>query len=208
MTLTITLNAIRAKEPCTKGYAKLLAYLGKTKADDEPLSFETILESNGLDDALWCLRALPASEQSACRLLACDFAEATLKYVPEGEDRPRLAIETARRFARGEATKEEFEAVEAAARAARAAEGAAVEAAAWAAWAAARAAKAEGAVKAVAWAAARAAWAAEGAAARAAARAEGAVKVVAWAAEGAARVAARTEFERIFRVWLAQFETA
>ena len=52
------------------------------------------------------------------RLMACDFAEAALVYVPAGEDRPRLAIECARRFANGEATREEMAAARAAARAA------------------------------------------------------------------------------------------
>lgn len=52
-----TLNEIREHVPRRKGWEKLLARLGKTKADDEPLHLLTILESNGLDDALWCLRA-------------------------------------------------------------------------------------------------------------------------------------------------------
>ena len=60
------------------------------------------------------------------RLMACDFAEAALVYAPAGEDRPRRAIEVARAFARGEATREEMAA-------ARAAAGAAAGAAAWAA---------------------------------------------------------------------------
>ena len=52
-----TLNEIRAHAPCKEGWEKLLAHLGKTKSDDEPLPLLTVLESNGLDDALWCLRA-------------------------------------------------------------------------------------------------------------------------------------------------------
>ncbi len=56
---TTTLNAIKAHSPCKEGWQKLLAHLGKTKADDEPLLFTTILEANGLDDALWCTRAAP-----------------------------------------------------------------------------------------------------------------------------------------------------
>ena len=52
---TTTLNEIRAEAPCREGWEKLLAGLGKTKADDEPLELLTILEINGLDDALWCL---------------------------------------------------------------------------------------------------------------------------------------------------------
>lgn len=38
---------------------------------------------------------------------ACDCAEAALVHVPAGENRPRVAIETARRWSRGEATVEE-----------------------------------------------------------------------------------------------------
>jgi len=58
-----TLNAIRAHGPCSKGWKKLLTSLGKTEADDEPLLLTTILESNGLDDALWCLRAVEGHER-------------------------------------------------------------------------------------------------------------------------------------------------
>lgn len=52
---TTTLNRIRAAKPCESGWRKLLAHLGKTQADDEPLDLLTILDSNGLDDALWVL---------------------------------------------------------------------------------------------------------------------------------------------------------
>ena len=48
-------------------------------------------------------------------LAACDCAETALRYVPEGEDRPRLAIDAARRWARGEATVKEVDAARAAA---------------------------------------------------------------------------------------------
>lgn len=100
----VTLNAIRAKAPCGPGWKNLLKHLGKTTGDDEPLLISTILESNGFDDALWSLRALPSQFDGPVRLLACDFAERALRFIPAGEDRPRLAIETARKFAKGEAT--------------------------------------------------------------------------------------------------------
>ena len=117
------------------------------------------------------------------RLFACDCAERVLPiwYKAQPNDqRPWRAIETARRFVRGEATQEELDAAGAAAwdaawAAARDAAGAAARAAARAAagaaaWAAARAAAGD-AARAAAWAAAGdAARAAAGAAARAAAR--------------------------------------
>ena len=40
-------------------------------------------------------------------LATCACVEPVLKYVPAGDDRPRNAIETARRWCRGEATLEE-----------------------------------------------------------------------------------------------------
>jgi hypothetical protein len=40
-------------------------------------------------------------------LAECDCAETVLKYVPKGEDRPRIAIETRRAWAVGEATEKE-----------------------------------------------------------------------------------------------------
>lgn len=52
---TTTLSRIRDARPCKDGWEKLLAHLGKTAADDEPLDLLTVLDSNGLDDALWVL---------------------------------------------------------------------------------------------------------------------------------------------------------
>lgn len=52
---TTTLARIRAASPCIDGWGKLLAHLGKTGADSEPLELLTVLDSNGLDDALWVL---------------------------------------------------------------------------------------------------------------------------------------------------------
>lgn len=39
MTITTTLNRIRAHRPCEPGWHKLLAGLGETVPDDEPLPF-------------------------------------------------------------------------------------------------------------------------------------------------------------------------
>ena len=92
---------------------------------------------------------------------ACEVARTALRYVPKGEDRPRLAIETTLAWCDGTATLAEVRKAAAA--------GAAAGAAALAAGAVALAA---GAAEAAAYAAAaEAAWDAAGAAARAAARA-------------------------------------
>ena len=118
MTALLTLNAIRAHGPCEDGWRTLLAYLGKTGADDAPLSLATVLESNGFDDALWCLRCVK-DRDGAIRLLACDFAQAVANANTDA--RVQAAIDAARRYAAGNATDAEMKAARKAARAASAA---------------------------------------------------------------------------------------
>ena len=141
-----TLNAIRKHEPCKDGWEKLLTYLGKTKADDEPLSIATILDSNGLDDALWCLRAVEGHDKEI-RLYAVWCARQVQHLMKD--QRSLDALDVAERYANGKATDAELAA-------------AAREAWAVAAWAAAReAAEAAACATGVATRAARdAAWAA------------------------------------------------
>jgi hypothetical protein len=69
-------------------------------------------ECERADWMLWiAAKALP---RDRVVLTACACARTALKYVPEGEDRPRIAIETAERWARGEATIEEVRSADAA----------------------------------------------------------------------------------------------
>ena len=171
-----TLNKIRSHGPCSDGWTKLLRHLGKTQADDEPVSLLTILDSNGLDDALWCLRAVDGHEREM-RLYAVWCARQVQHLMTD--PRSVAALDVAERHANGEATDEELAAAWAAA----------WDAARDAAWYAARAAAWD-----AAWAAARdAAWAAARDAARAAARA-----AVRAAARAAARDAQAAEFRRVF----------
>ena len=70
--VTTTLRQIRQHNPCKEGWRTLLTFLGKTEADDEPLPLTTILQSNGLDDALWCLRTITGYDREITRfVLAC-----------------------------------------------------------------------------------------------------------------------------------------
>mgnify|MGYP001424608233 CR=1 FL=1 len=138
------------------------------------------------DWMIWLLQAIDKTYTPRLRLIACDCARAVLHLTPAGEDRPRLAIECAERYARGEATAEELSAARAAAwapwSAAGSAAGDAAGDAAGAAWAAARAA---------AWAAWAAAGSAAGDAAGDAGSAAGdAAGAAAWAAAWDARDAA------------------
>ena len=178
-----TLNAIREHEPCEDGWAKLLSNLGKTKADDEPLALVEILKSNGVEDAIWCLRVLPEEYESKVRLFNCDIAEHVLHlYMAQYPNDTRVveAIRISRMFAKGEATQEElFAARDAARGAAWDAADAVARATAWdAAWA----------VEAVARAAVRAT--ARDAARDSVGAARAAARDAAWATAGAAAEAA------------------
>ena len=140
----------KAKEAgaCMESYHKMAKALGNVDkyGRDTPIGLDKVLEVCGLDDALWCLRIVIESADKEIRLFACDCAERALplfeKKYPD-DKRPRIAIETARRFALGEASKQEL-----------AAAGGARAAARGAAWAAAWAAAGD-AARGAAWAAAR-----------------------------------------------------
>ena len=100
-----TLNKIRSHAPCTDGWQKLLTHLGKTKADDEPLSLLTILDSNGIDDALWCLRAVEGHDREI-RLFAVWCARQAQHLLTD--QRSLDALDVAERYANGEATEDEL----------------------------------------------------------------------------------------------------
>ena len=139
--LHTTLNLLKRagacgqKVGCQEGYDKLRHHLGEGWKKDQPISLTVVLESNGLDDALWCLRAVLPEESGwrdkLARLLACDYAEHVAHlWVPlPGVDwKPSGTIAVARRYAHGQATEEERAAARAAAWDAA---GAAARAAAW-----------------------------------------------------------------------------
>ena len=176
--LVTTLNKIKKHNPCEGGWKTLLRYLEKTKSDDEPLAFLTILESNGFDDALWCIKSAPEYEKE-WRLFAVFCARQVQHLITD--ERSISSLDIAEKYTNGEATKDELNAAmdaawdassAASSAAARDAASAAASAAAWdaardAAWDAARAA-----ASAAAWdAASAAARSAEMAAARDAAKA-------------------------------------
>lgn len=121
--ITTTLNKIKKHFPYCQDtedgerWLKLLNYLEKKEADDEPLPILIILESNGLDDALYALRAVDGFDREI-RLFICWCACQSLnlfeaKY-PD-DRRIRQAIKTAAMFAEGLANKNDMDTVRAAA---------------------------------------------------------------------------------------------
>ena len=138
--LHTTFALLRQHGACTDGYKKLAKALGGVKAygQDKPIPLTAVLDSNGLDDTLWCLRAVLPEEKAErdkqARLLACDYAERALNREREDGREPGPsswdAIRVARAFALGQATNAELAA---AWEAAWAAAGVAAWVAAWAA---------------------------------------------------------------------------
>ena len=137
--ITTTLEKIRSRGPCQDGWDRLLRHLGKTKADNDILPLSTVLESNGYDDALWCLRAVDGHDREI-RLFAVWCAR-SVEHLSQ-DPRVKAATDVAERYAGGDATESELGEARAAAwaadAAAREAADAAADAAAWAAGSAAR----------------------------------------------------------------------
>lgn len=109
---------------CKESYRTYAAHVGGIRkfGKDTPIPLASILDVLGLEDTLWCLRAvLPEEEEQRdkiSRLLTCDYAEHVLpiyeKRYPD-DLRPQQTIEVSRRFANGAATGEELAAARAAA---------------------------------------------------------------------------------------------
>ena len=180
--LTTTFHLLRKHNACKIRYAVLRKSL-RGRRDNEPIGIVEVLDHNGLDDALWALRAVP-DEQAAerdrlARLFACWCLRQVWNLL---DDSSRATVEVAERYAFGEATLDDM----AAARAAAAYDSAASAYAAAAAYAAYAANAANAAY--YAYAAARAADAAAAAAdsdANAANAANAAIAAYAYAAAAA-----------------------
>ena len=185
----VTLSALRKAGACVDGYNRLVRTLQGLEftCDDakrrnwlkfvheDPVSIRTILDSNGMDDALWALRCIDNADNDKDLRLFAVWCASQVEHLM-CDQRSTNALDVAERHANGQATNDDLDEAWAAAWAA------AGDAARDAAWA-----TAGDAARDAAWAAAGdAAWAAAWAAARDAAWA------AAWAAAGdAARDAAR-----------------
>ena len=115
-----TLRKIRAAGPCGMrledgqrvGYLKLKFHLGKGYGDDDtPIDITTIIDSNGVDYALWCLRAVDGHARE--KLL---YAYWCARQVPSlmGDLSSVTALDVAERNANGAASDDERAAAKAA----------------------------------------------------------------------------------------------
>jgi hypothetical protein len=140
--ITTTLNRIFDANPCINGRKRALAAAGKSQPDDEPITFQQIVDAVGIADALWCCRAEPQHSR-VWRLYAVWCARQVQHLM--ADPRSVAALDVAERHANGQATDDELAAANSAA-------WSAAEPAAWSA--------AESATRSAAWAAS---WAARAA---------------------------------------------
>jgi hypothetical protein len=79
--ITTTFTALRKAHACTEGYRKLAKHLGSVRkyGVNTPIPVSVVLESNGLDDALWVLRNAALEDVKPLMVTwACNCAERVL----------------------------------------------------------------------------------------------------------------------------------
>mgnify|MGYP001316261842 CR=1 FL=1 len=108
--LVTSLYRLRKHNACSDRYDHLVSKLGPEWGDKDDINLLDILKHNGTADCLWALCATvkhPDGDR-VMRLMAADFAETVLPIFEKkypNDDRPRKAIEAARKFANGEITE-------------------------------------------------------------------------------------------------------
>ena len=96
MILTTTFDKLKLagacgqKVGCGKGYDKLAQYLGGASkyGKNTPINLLTILDSNGWDDCLWCLRATVEPLGDVPYRIATDIAEFAIKEAKKNYSDP------------------------------------------------------------------------------------------------------------------------
>jgi hypothetical protein len=103
-----TFRKIKDCKPCENGWEKLISYY-KPSSLDEEISIKEIIKSNGLDDAIWALRAVDDTE--ALTLLSIDLAESVLHIYEKrfpGDMRVCDCIDACKKYIRGEISVKEL----------------------------------------------------------------------------------------------------
>ena len=94
-----TLKKLEENNACRDRYNFLVAALGEDYGAETPIPVSQILKTNGLNDAIWALRAADGGKEIAVKFaIAC--AERVLPIFEErfpDDDRPRKAIQTAKK---------------------------------------------------------------------------------------------------------------
>jgi hypothetical protein len=61
--IQLTLNQLRAAEPCKEGWRAALKCRRKRKADDAPFALAELIQSNGIQETLWAIKAVQDQER-------------------------------------------------------------------------------------------------------------------------------------------------
>jgi hypothetical protein len=103
-----TFRKIKDCQPSPYSWEKLISYYNPFSLDEE-ISIKEIVESNGIDDAIWALWVVDDTE--ALISLSIDLAEAVLhvyeKHFP-GDTRVRVCIDACKKYIRGEISESEL----------------------------------------------------------------------------------------------------
>ena len=102
MTDTTTITAIVAFGKRRGACSEALTWL--STQPDAAAAWEACERPDWL---IWWLKRQPATDRKTLVRIACACARTALRFVPEGEERPRVAIETTERWLVGDATIKE-----------------------------------------------------------------------------------------------------
>ena len=98
-----TLNEIKKHKPCRHELKTLQASLD-SYPHDQRIRLDHIIKSNGVEFAIWCLRAVEGFAKEK-RLLAVDFARQLEDLMPNTS---KILVDVSERFAKGLASAEEL----------------------------------------------------------------------------------------------------
>ena len=104
--MNTTLNEIRLQRPCKESWEKLLCGLNKSRADNKPLSYSTILKLCGLDDTLWAINCCHPHGPQICAEFALWCAESIHHMLQDS--RSIIALYVTRQYLDGDATPEQL----------------------------------------------------------------------------------------------------
>ncbi len=112
--MKLTTNIIMDHNPCGQysdgktGISKLMNYLNQSSVNDNEFTLIDVLKSNGIKDAVWCLRCFDYLD--VCLFMA-DVAESVLDIYEKSNSNskaPRKLIQDLRDFKTGKITKDEL----------------------------------------------------------------------------------------------------
>ena len=110
--LHTTLEILRRNHACASGYKNLIASLPADHAHDAPITLAHIIESNGIEDALWALRATvePTGRNVAQEIAirAAERAQAVFEKHRPDDSRVRECIAATRAYMRGEISRQDL----------------------------------------------------------------------------------------------------